>query len=121
MLRAILYRRGAEQMRADADKAVRRFRCGEPRDADTGSHAQGLRASFADLARQSRGPRSHLVSEVGSRQEKPRRWISRPSLAANGQRRSGFGRVPRWERKLERVLLRSALTCFLTWLRLVRT
>src|SRR6266516_154171 len=62
----------------------------------------------ADLARQSRGLRSHLVSKVGRGLEKLPAPDKPTLLAANWQQRSGFGRVPRWER----VLLKSAPTCF---------
>ena len=44
LLRALLCRRGAERMRADADEAVRKVRGGELRDADT-------RAPAGDRAR----------------------------------------------------------------------
>jgi hypothetical protein len=36
----------------------------------------------------------------------------RPALLAKGQQRSRLGRCPGWERRWERVLLRSALPCF---------
>ena len=38
--------------------------------------------------------------------------VDKPTLRAEGQQRSGVGRCPGWERKWERVLLRSALPCF---------